>query len=437
MDAADERLEIPVNARGPIVLGLLIVLVGIGGFIAWAVAAPLAQAVVASAMIKVDSNRKQIQHLEGGIVKEILVRDGDQVSKGDVLVRLDETRAAASLAIVQDGYDAARAQEARLIAERDGLADILFPDELRDRAAYPKIVEILKSQQALYAARQAALTGQVEILDKQIAHLREDIGGLKSQKGAKSRQLSFVRDELESMRALLKKGLTGKQRVLELERETARLEGERGEHQSEIAAAETAIAEKELQAYQVQKGFKEDVVNELKQVQGEIFDYRERLNAAQHVFGQTEVRSPVDGVVVGSGIHTIGGIVGPGDTLLEIVPDNDQLIVEARLDPQDIDSVHPDLPAGVKFTAFNQRTTPEVAGTVKYVSADALQDPQTGLAYFLARIEVSEQQLVRLGDKRLQPGMMAEVFIRTGKRTPADYLLEPLQASFRRAWLEE
>jgi len=178
-------------------------------------------------------------------------------------------------------------------------------------------------------------------------------------------------------------------------------------------------------------------VNELKQVQSEIYDYRERLNAAQHIYGQTEVRSPVDGVVVGSDVHTIGGVVGPGDTLLDIVPDNDELIVEARLDPRDIDNVLPGLPAGIKFTAFNQRTTPELAGTVKYVSADALQDPQTGLAYFVARIEVPEDEVVRLGEKRLQPGMTADVFIRIGERTPADYLLEPLQASFRRAWLEE
>ena len=432
-----EMPKIPINASGPIIAGVLVILVAVGGFVSWAVSAPLAQAVVASGMIKVDSNRKQIQHLEGGIVKEILVRNGDQVSKGDVLVRLDETRAAASLAILQDGYDAALAQQARLVAERDAASEVAFPQQLLERGEDKTIKEILKSQSALFEARQAALNGQTQILNKQIAHLREDIGGLRSQKGAKSRQLNFVRDELTSMRGLLKKGLTGKQRVLELEREAARLEGERGELQSEIAATETGIAEKELEIYQVQKGFRETVANELKQIQAEIYDFRERLNAAQHVYGQSEVLSPVDGVVVGSGVHTIGGVVGPGETLLELVPDNDALIVEARVEPKDIDTVRQELPAGIKFTAFNQRKTPELNGVVRYVSADALQDPQTGQAYFIARVEVSESEVGRLGDKRLQPGMMADVFIRTGERTPADYLLQPLRDSFSRAWLED
>lgn len=429
--------KVPVDAGRPVVAGLLLVLLAIGGFVAWAVTAPLAEAVVAPGMIKVDSSRKQIQHLEGGIVKEILVRDGDRVQQGDVLVRLDETRAAASLAILRDGYDAAIAQEARLVAERDGSSQISFPQQLLERQETPTIAEIIKAQSALFEARKTALQGQVEILRQQIAHLREDISGLRAQRSAKTRQLDFVRDELGSMQELLKEGLTGKQRVLELEREAARLEGERGEHQSEIAAAETAISGKELEIYQVDKSFRESVVNELKQVQADIFDFRERLNAAQHVYGQTEVRSPVDGVVVGSGVHTIGGVVVPGETLLEIVPENDKLIVEARVNPKDIDSLRPGLPAGVKITAFNQRKTPELAGSLRYLSADALHDPQTGEVYFVARLEVPEEETRRLGDKRLHPGMMAEVFIRTGERTPAEYLLQPLHDSFRRAWLEE
>ncbi len=428
---------VPTQSRQLIVAGWLVIVLGIGGFVGWAVSAPLAQAVVASGMIKVNSNRKQIQHLEGGIVKEILVRDGDQVSQGDVLVRLDETRAAASLVILQDSLNAALAQEARLTAERDGAAELVMPEALRARNADNKVAEILKSQNTLFEARQAALAGQIQILEKQIAHLGEDIGGLKSQKAAKSRQLGFVRDELKGMRSLLTKGLTGKRRVLELEREVAKLEGERGELHSRIAATETEIAEKELEIYQVQKGFRESVVNELKQIQGEIFDFRERLNAARHVHGQTEVLSPVDGVVVGSDVHTVGGVVGPGATLLEIVPDDDDLIVEARIEPRDIDDVRPKLPAGIRFTAFNQRTTPEIKGEVQYVSADALQDPKTGQAYFVARIGVVDSETNRLGDKRLQPGMMAEVFIRTGERTAADYLLQPLRDSFRRAWMED
>jgi HlyD family type I secretion membrane fusion protein len=433
----NRTLRIPADPRPTILIGFAVALLSIGGFVGWATFAPLAEAVVASGMIKVDSSRKQIQHLEGGIVKEILVRDGDRVRQGEILIRLDETRAAASLAIVRDGYDAAIAQEARLIAEREGSEYIKFPDTLLARTDDPKVAEIIKAQRAVLDARRQAVSGQTQILEKQVAHLREDISGLKAQISAKGRQLAFVHDELQSVRKLLKKGLSGKQRVLELEREVARLQGERAEHQSEIAAAEAQISAKELEIHQVSNSFRENVVNELKQVQGEIFDFRERLNAAEHVFSQTEVRSPVDGVVVGSGVHTIGGVVSPGETLLQLVPLNDELIVEARVDPQDIDKVRLGLPAGVKFTAFNQRTTPELAGTLSYVSADALHDQQANTSYFVARIEVAEDEVERLGERQLQPGMMADVFIRTGERTMADYLLQPIRDSFRRAWLEE
>ena len=429
--------SIPTKPRRTIIVGLSVVFLFIGSFVAWASLAPLAEAVVASGTIKVDSSRKQIQHLEGGIVKEILVRDGDEVRQGDVLLRLDETRAAASVAILRDGYDAAVAQEARLLAERDQADTIKFPGGLMSRAGDAKVASIMQSQSALWDARRSALQGEVQILEKQVRQLRDDIAGYEEQITAKNRELSFVRDELGSMRKLQEKGLTGKQRLLELEREAAKLEGERSELKSRISSAETEISRKELEIFQVGKSFRQGVVDELKQVQSEILDLRERLNAAEHVFGQTEVRAPVDGVVVGSGVHTIGGVVSPGATLLELVPANDELIVEARINPQDIDKVRPGLPAGILLTAFNQRNTPELAGEVRYVSADVLQDPQSETFYYVARIEVPEDEVLRLGDKPLQPGMMADVFVRTGERTMADYLLQPFRDSFRKAWLEE
>ncbi|MEM9742015.1 MAG: HlyD family type I secretion periplasmic adaptor subunit [Pseudomonadota bacterium] len=428
---------IPTNPRNTILFGLSIVSVAIGGFVLWSVLAPLAEAVIASGSLKVDSSRKQIQHLEGGIVKEILVRDGDRVSQGEVLVRLDETQAAASVAILRDGYDAAIAQEARLLAERDGLDTVDFPDNLANREKDPTVAGILKSQRILWDARRSALEGEIAILKKQAVQLKEDIEGLIAQRAARKRQLDFVTDELVSMRELRKRGLSGKQPVLELEREAAQLEGDVAEIESRIDATETEIARKDLEVFQVGKSFRQGVVDELKEVQDEINDYRERLNAAQYVFEQTEVRAPVDGVVVGSGVHTIGGVIAPGGTLLELVPTNDRLIIEARVDPQDIDKVRPGLLADVKLTAFKQRDTPELTGEVRYVSADSLQDQQSGLVYFLARVEVAEKEVARLGDKRLQPGMMAEVFVRTGERTLAEYLSQPLRDSFRRAWLEE
>ena len=432
-----DKPVIPTDPSKTILAGVLVILLGIGGFATWASTASLARAIVAPGVLKVDSNRKQIQHLEGGIVKQILVRDGDHVKSGDVLVTLDETRAAASLAILNDGLLAAMAQQARLIHERDGKSEITFPEELVKRQQEAKVSETLTAQVALFDARQLALRGQVQILEKQIAHLNEDVTGLEAQKSAKQRQLDFTRDELSDLQELLDKGLTGKQRVLELEREAARLEGEIGEHQSEVAAVGTAVAEKELEIYQVEKAFQENVVSELKQVQAEIYDYQERFNAADHVLGQTIVRSPVDGVVMGSGLHTIGGVIPPGATLLEIVPGHDRLIVEARIDPSDIDDIQPDLPAGIKITAFNQRNSSELSGHVSYVSADAFQDQQNGQSYFVAKIKLSDAELEQLKERRLQPGMMAEVFIRVGERTPFEYLMQPLKDSFRRAWLEE
>ncbi len=437
MEGGIKEYSIPTNPTKPIIAGVLVIVLAIGGFGVWAVLSPLSKAVVAPGVVKVDSNRKQIQHLEGGVVKEILVHDGDEVKAGDVLVRLDKTRAEASLTILDDGFNSAIAQRARLASERDKLERVKFPEFLVKHQDNVKISEILKTQEALFKARRMAVRGQVRIIKKQIANLREDASGLRAQKAAKTRQIGFTQDELKSLQELLKKGLTGKQRVLELEREVARLEGEYGEHVSAIAAVGTAIAEKELEIYQVENAFQENIANELKQVQTEIYDYQERINAADHVFEQTVVRSPVDGVVMDSGVHTIGGVVGPGEVLLEIVPGKDKLIVEARIDPKDIDDIQAGLPAGIKITAFNQRNTPELQGKLSYVSADALQDEQTGQTFFIAKVHITESELKRLKDQQLQPGMMAEVFIRTGERTPADYLIQPLRDSFRRAWLEE
>ena len=435
--ASNSIPALAVQLAPTILFGFGIIGVLIVGFVVWAAYAPLAEAVVASGIVKVDTSRKQIQHLEGGIVKEILVRDGDRVAQGDVLVRLDETRAAASVAILQDGLNATLAQEARLLAERDDLAEIDFSGLVRGHEEDPKITEFIKSQTVLWDARKSAREGEVQILQKQIAQLKEDIRGYAAKTASHEKQLEFVRDELGSVQELRRRGLSGKQRVLELEREAARLEGERAELESQIGSKNTEISRKRLEVLQVAKNFRQSVVDELKKVQAELNDYRERLSAAEHVHGQTELRAPVDGVVVGSGVHTVGGVIPPGATLLEVVPENDRLVVEARIDPQDIDKVSVGLPAAIRLTAFNQRTTPELVGRLTYVSADSLIDVQSGTSHFLARVEVGEDEVVKLRDKQLLPGMLAEVFIRTGERTMADYLIQPLRDSFRRAWLEE
>ncbi|KPJ92973.1 MAG: hypothetical protein AMJ53_08325 [Gammaproteobacteria bacterium SG8_11] len=429
--------KIPVKIKGWIFLGLLIITLAFGGFLIWSTLFPLASAVLASGVIKVDSSRKQIQHLEGGIVKEIFVKDGDHVKVGDVLFTLDQTRAGASLEILKSSYYANLAQQSRLLAEREGLDTVKFPAELVALIEDEKIAEILRSQKELFNARRSSLQGQLDILDQQIIHLRKDITGLQAQKKSKEKQLLITTNELNNLKELLKKNLIENSRVLTLERELARLDGELGEHISDIAAVETEIDEKKLQKFQLQKNFRQEVISELRQLQTELFDVTERKNTAEHVLEQTEIRSPVDGIVVGKGVHTIGGVVRPGEILLEIVPEKDRLIIEAKLDPQDIDRVKVGLSSGINLTAFNQRNTPEIKGTVAYVSADIFEDQKTGMPYFIARIEVAEEEIDRLKDKKLQPGMLADLFIRTGERTFAEYLFEPLVYSFKKAWLED
>lgn len=417
-------------------IGIAILMLTFGVAALWSWLAPLSSAVIASGMVKVDSNRKRIQHQDGGVVKEILVRDGSRVKAGDVLIRLDETRAGASQGVLQTQYDAALALQARLVAERDRAQSITWPPELLARKDDPKANEIIEAQQSQFLARRASLIGQLNILDQQIASKRSEIAGLVGQKEAKESQLASLKTELAGLTDLLSKGMVEKTKYRNLEREISRLEGERGERVSEIAAAQSMIGEKALQKFQIRKSFHEDVTEELRKTQTEIYDYLERMDAARFVLAQTELRSPVAGTVTDLRIHTEGGVVSPGELLLEIVPADDTLIVEARVRPQDVDRIRVGLDAGIKLSAFDQRTLPELDGKVTYLSADIVEDPRTGQAYFLIRVEVPDSQLARLDGLKVVPGMLADVFVRTGERTFFQYLLHPIMTSFDKAWRE-
>lgn len=417
-------------------IGLLILAMTFGVAIVWSYLAPLSSAVVASGLVKVDSNRKRIQHQEGGVVKEILVRDGDRVSAGDVLIRLDETRAGASQGILQTQFDAAQALQARLVAERDGAKEIQWTDDLLSRQSEASVAELLATQQSQFEARHASLVGQLGILDKQIASKNSEIMGLAGQRNAKDAQLSSLETERSGLDGLMAKGMVEKTKYRNLEREIARIEGERAEHVSDIAAARAIVGEKELQKYQIEKTFHEEVTEELRKVQTEIYDYMQRMDAAKFVLAQTELRSPVDGTVTDLKVHTVGGVAIPGEVLMEIVPVNDRLIIEAKVRPQDVDRVRLGLEAGIKLSAFDQRTLPELDGAVTYLSADAIEDNRTGQVYFLTRVEVPEAQIARLGSQQIVPGMLADVFVRTGERTFLQYLIQPITSSFDKAWRE-
>ena len=419
-------------------IGLVMLAATVGVAVLWSATVPLASAVVGAGMLKVDSSRKRIQHPEGGVVKEILVRDGSLVDAGDVLVRLDQTRAGAAHGVVVGGRDVALASLARLQAERDDRPNIDFDAELLRRSAgNAQLAQILRAQQSIFDARRSARIGELGILDQQISALRAEIQGYESQMRSKDEQRASTQRDLESLQDLDKVGMVEKTRLRATEREIAKLVGERDELASKIAATHTAISERGLKKFQVRKAFTESVVAELKQVQSENFELIERESATRRTLDLTELRAPVKGIVTDLRVHTLGGSIAPGELLMEIVPAADKLVIEARLPTQDIDRVHVGLVAGVKIHAFNARTLPEIDGTVVHLSPDALVDPKTEMPYYMARVELPAKEVVRLGEgNRLQPGMQADVFIRTGERTFFGYLMQPLSDSFRRAWLE-
>lgn len=415
--------------------GVFVVLATLGVTVVWSSVAPLASAVVAPGIIKVDSQRKKVQHLEGGTVHEILVRDGDRVKAGQVLLRLDKTNADASRGVLRAGSDLALAQQARLLAERDGTL-LVMPPALLDRQADPKVKEVIDGQLSFYRARRTSLEGQLSIVDKQIVFLQKGIDGLLALQRSKEEQLQSHVTELEGLKSLLENGMVEKTRFRAVEREIARLEGERAEHVSDIAKARASIGEKELEKFQIRKSFREQSSEELGKIQGEVNDLGQRMSAAEHTLERTEVKAPVDGIVVDLKANTPGGVVAPGEVLMEVVPADDRLMVEARVKPADVDRLQVGQGAAVKVAAFDQRTMPELHGQLQYVSADAIEDPKLQVAYFLVRVVIPADELARLDGKRLQPGMTADVFVRTGERTFLSYLFQPLVQSFDAAWRE-
>ncbi len=432
----DEKLKIPTNTRPTLVAGLLIIFGAVGGFGAWSAFAELSSAVIAQGTVKVDTNRKKVQTLSGGVVKQLRVRNGDKVAIGEVLVTLDETQAAASHKIMQSNMDTVRATIARLRAERDLLAEVPFPEDLLAKRDQGSVADILEGQEKLFAARRESFDGQVAMIRERVGQLGEEIIGVKAQAKSKQRQIEIIEDELAGLQELHKKGYAPKTRVLALEREAANLLGEKGEHVASIARTKRLISEAELEIIQTRKSFTESVVSELQQRESEFLDLSEKLNATAFMLGQTEIRATAKGTVVDLSVHTEGGVLQPGQTLLEIVPEDDHLIVEARVMTTDIDNIHPNMDAEVQFTAFSQRTTPKIKGTVAYVSADSLIDKDTGAPYFLARIAISEKEARFLGDELLLPGMPADVFILTGGTTPLEYLVKPIAETAAKAWRE-
>ncbi len=421
----------------PVAVGVVAILLFFGFVGGWAVLAPLNSAAIAPGLITVDSNRKTVQHLEGGIVKRILVRDGDRVRAGQPLVVLDETQRRATLDLVRGRLIEALLLEARLIAERDGAEIIHMPDELRDRAEDRDVLETLDGQRRILKARRDSLENSTRIMRQSIAQFGEEVRGLEGQIAAEDRQLALIGEELTAVRDLARKGLAKKPRVLALQREMAEIEGSRARNVSAIARARQAIIETRLRIDELRTRRVNEVEAQLRDAQAELFGLAERYRAAEDVLSRTAIVAPLDGVIVNLQVHTPGGVISPGAALLDIVPSGDALVVDARIDPNDIDVVRPGLTAQVRLGAFSQRRFAPLEGTVTWVSADGLTDEQTGRAFYRCRIALEDGYEAKLDGNALTPGMQAEVLVITGERTPFDYLMAPLHASFTRAFREQ
>lgn len=418
-------------------VGITVITVAIGGVASWGATAPLASAVVTSGKVTVDSNKKQIQHLEGGIVEKINIRDGSLTKAGEVLIRLDDTRAKASLAILDVSFREELAKEARLEAERDELNEIPWSQTLLDQQEDPEVAKLMKSQTTIFRSRQESLVGQIDILKERILQLAQEVTGLQAQKSSAEKQIGFINEELTTLKDLLARGQTTRPRILALQREAARLEGQHGEFIANIARSKKAIGETKLEIIQSKKAFRTEVVSTLREVQAKINDLRERRVAAADLLNRLDIRAPVAGKVVGLTVHAPQAIVRPGEPIMEIVPSDDRLIVEVQVQPQDVDNVAFGQQADVRFVGLQQNTTPTVNGYVTYVSADALNNPQNGASFYLARVQVKDDQLERLNGQKLQPGMPAEVMIKTGERTAINYIVKPILDSMNRAWRED
>lgn len=435
MGKKEAKIIVPTSAKGSIFIGIFLIIFGFGSFASWATLAELSSAVISQGTVKVSSSRKKVQTLGGGEVKILAVKNGDHVDVGDILVTLDKTQTAATHAIILSNYNTTLAVISRLRSERDGNDRIHFPAGFQT-AGQGDLSEIIIGQEKLFQARIDSLNGQISLVGERVAQLKEEIVGFRAQEEAKRTQISLIKDELLGLLELHRKGHAPLTRILALKRETAELKGERGEHIATIARSKRMIGEAQLEVLQLRKTFIEDVVTELQSKESELFDLQERLNATQYMLAQTEIRATEKGSVVGLNVHTVGGILQPGEILLEIVPENDNLVVEAKILPTDIDDVRMGLPAEVQFTAFSQRTTPKLHGKVLYVSADSLMDTDSKMPVYMAQISISDEEVQRLEGKILQPGMPADIFILTGDRTPLDYLIKPIRETAEKAWRE-
>ncbi len=425
---AETSMEMPKRV-GLIIFFLVFVVFG-----SWAAIAPLEGHAAASGRVTVRSYSKTVQHLEGGIISDIKVQNGDSVRAGDAMLIIDNTQSMAQLEIASSQFVALKAREARLIAERDGLDEVIYPDipSISDAS----VIQEKLAQNGIFQARRSANRGRREVLEQRIGQLREQITGLQALKASKLVLAASYAEELVDTKELLSQGFSDKTTLRAIDRNHAMYEAQAAEHASSIASTEVQIGETRLQILQLDRDFQNDVVTELGQVQTNLNDINERVTALEDIVSRTVVRSPADGIVNGLQFHTVGGVVGPGNPIADIVPQSEELIIEAGVSPIDIDRVSEGQEATIRFSSFSS-AVPSIVGTVLSLSADALTDRNTGMSYYQARIEVTPEGMEDLGDLVLLPGMPAEIFIKTGSRTLLQYMLKPFTDSLARSLNED
>lgn len=439
----------PRNAVRPLLLAGALICAVFGGVGAWSATAPIDSAVVAPGVIAVESDRRTVQHLEGGIVSEILVRDGSVVQEGQVLLRLDDTRVKAQEEVIRAERHAQLAIEARLIAEREDRSSISFPTAIVGRAnTDKKLQEIMALQESQFVVRLTAIRGQRQILQQRVQQLEEQIVGLEALQKSKTRQASLIEDEIKMIEGLVKAGHVTRQRLLALQREQSRLDGEAADHVAAIAKARQQIGETQLQIMQLDNDRQQEIAKELREVQAKLFESAERLTMVEDQARRLDVVAPVDGVVMNLAFVTVGGVISPGATIATIVPVNDKLVVQAQISPGDVDSVHAGQIVHIRFTTVAAKQVPVVSGTLEYVSADRLvTDQKPGVtnsnmpavvpnAYYSGRVVVSRDELEKLDKIKLHAGMPVEVLITRGERTVFEYIMAPLSNNFARAFKE-
>ncbi|HET7493109.1 MAG TPA: HlyD family type I secretion periplasmic adaptor subunit [Bradyrhizobium sp.] len=436
MVTGNEKQGARGSIRNHLIVGLAVVALLAGGLGGWASTAQISGALIAPGSVVVESNVKKVQHPTGGVVGEVRARDGDLVKAGDVVVRLDDTVTKASLAIVTKNLDGMLARAARLEAEQRGLDKIAFPQALLERADDPDVKVVMGSESKLFEVRVNGRAGQKSQLRERVVQLNEEIAGLTAQEKAKDQEIALVEKELIGVRDLYDKHLVQLSRLTTLERDLARLSGERAQYIASRAQAKGKITETELQIIQVDKDMVSDVSKDLRETNDKIGEFVERKVTAEDQLRRVDIRAPQDGMVLQSTVHTVGGVITAGDAIMLIVPQTDDLQVEAKVNPQDIDKLQVGQKTLLRLSAFNQRTTPELNGVVTRISPDVTTDQRTGQSYYTIRISMPPEEVARLGDVKLIPGMPVEAFVQTGERTLISYLIKPLSDQLMRVFRE-